>query len=319
VNFGRAVVERWDGSSWSTEAAPTPAGSDLTFGGVSCPNTTTCIAVAGLQHPNAVGSEAAAEVWDGTHWTIQNTANPGSLSGVSCTSATACIAVGPLNNYGNSVLAARWDGASWTVATIATINNGYLGGVSCVSAAACIAVGSGANFETLVERWDGTSWTIQTTPNPAGATNIALSAVSCTSATACTAVGSYSNGAGDTVALIERWDGMSWTIQSTPSPPGPDSALYGVSCTSATRCTAVGAAGDGLLSGGGIPAGGEPLAEVWDGTTWTIQDPPAPGGGASASLSGVSCTAATACVAVGTIQTSPGNSASSRLFVEQYG
>lgn len=42
-----------------------------------------------------------AEGWDGTSWTIQSTAAPGSfddtLNGVSCTSATNCIAVGSFN------------------------------------------------------------------------------------------------------------------------------------------------------------------------------------------------------------------------------
>jgi hypothetical protein len=67
--------------------------------------------------------------------------------------------------------------------------------------------------------------------------------VSCTSATACTAVGHYQNGAGTRVTLAERWDGTSWTIQPTPSlsPNYFYTTLSGVSCTSATACTAVGA------------------------------------------------------------------------------
>jgi hypothetical protein len=40
--------------------------------------------------------------------------------------------------------------------------------------------------------------------------------------------------------LAEHWDGKRWTIQPTPSLSG-NATLLGVSCTSATACTAVGA------------------------------------------------------------------------------
>ena len=43
------------------------------------------------------------------------------------------------------------------------------------------------------------------------------------------------------MTLAEVWDGSTWTVQSTPNPTGATSgSLYGVSCTSATACTAVG-------------------------------------------------------------------------------
>ena len=41
------------------------------------------------------------------------------------------------------------------------------------------------------------------------------------------------------------------------------------------------------------------LAEVWNGTSWTISNPSLPAGGSDGLLNGVSCTAADACVAVG--------------------
>ena len=59
----------------------------------------------------------------------------------------------------------------------------------------------------------------------------------------------------------------SWTIQHTPNPRGSlRNILYGVSCSSATACTAVGYrendAGDFV-----------PLAEVWNGTTGRFSTP----------------------------------------------
>ena len=70
--------------------------------------------------------------------------------------------------------------------------------------------------------------------------------------------------------------------------------MNGVSCTSATACTAV-----GILIGyvGPILA---PVAEAWNGTSWTIQNTPTPSGaGYPSQFNAVSCTSATACRAVG--------------------
>jgi len=200
-----------------------------------------------------------------------------------------------------TTLAERWNGTSWTVQPTSSpsgAQSSALYGVSCTAATACAATGSYENSAgtttALGESWNGTSWTIQPTPTPSGATFIYLFGVSCTSATACTAVGSYENSAGTASApLAERWDGTDWTIQPTPAPSGvPFSGLDGVSCTSATACTAV---GDSANSDGTTVT----LAESWNGTAWMIQATPAPD--QSSDLSGVSCTSATACTAVGNI------------------
>jgi hypothetical protein len=184
----------------------------------------------------------------------------------------------------SKTLAEHWDGMGWTIQTTPNRTGGQnsaLSGVSCTSATGCTAVGG-----ALAERWDGTSWTIQTTP-PGGS----LSGVSCTSATACTAVGLSTNSADLVVTLAERWDGTAWTVQTTPNPPDSSPVLSGVSCTSPTACTAVGEYISGQTQA--------TLAERWDGTAWTIQPTPNPNAGQSNFLSGVSCTSATACTAVG--------------------
>jgi hypothetical protein len=69
---------------------------------------------------------------------------------------------------------------------------------------------------------------------------------------------------------------------------------YGISCISATVCTAVGY----YIAGTG--PGGEDLtlAEAWNGKKWALE--PTPNTSAQEnSLSGVWCTSATACAAVG--------------------
>jgi hypothetical protein len=94
--------------------------------------------------------------------------------------------------------------------------------------------------------------------------------------------------------LAERWNGTTWSIQPTPPPRGrKNSTLNGVSCTSRTFCIAVGVAGSGP-NGKGLG-----LIERWNGTRWSIQHTPNPGGARESFLNSVSCTSATACTAVG--------------------
>ena len=174
-------------------------------------------------------------------------------------------------------------------------------GVSCVSRTACTAVGAYAKSAridvTLADRWNGTSWSVQRTPNPARAKHSELFGVSCVSRTACTAVG-YTNSAGAYVTLVEGWNGTSWTVQRTPNPADTTfSELLGVSCVSRTACTAVGHYTNRAL----IEV---TLAERWNGTSWTVQRTPNPGGAkfsanSSNELLGVSCSSRTACTAVG--------------------
>jgi hypothetical protein len=159
------------------------------------------------------------------------------------------------------------------------------------------------------------------------------------------AVGSSENtGHTNGEAFAELWNGSTWAIVATPNPTtGTQSALLGVSCTSATACTAVGGdlRGNTRIEGWdgtkwtaeSAPDGGTRwgvsctsatactavgrdgataslTAEVWNGTAWTIQGlPQATGAGSSGALGGVSCISATACTAVGTWASQSGHAA----------
>ena len=259
-NTGHVLVERWDGTSWQIQNAPDPAGGNGSYlRAVSCTSSTACTAV-GVH--DASTNTTLAETWDGTSWQIHSTvdipdATETDLLAVSCTSSDACFAVGtyqyPPPNPGSGTpeggtLAEVWDGTNWQVQnTPSGAYDGFLHGVSCTSPQACMAVGdsvqsSGAASVPLAERWDGTNWQIEPTTTPASTTLSELDAVSCSQPAACIAVGQNQTTAGaDTLA--ESWDNTSWQIQGTPNPGplGAASTLTSVSCTSSTRCTAVGA------------------------------------------------------------------------------
>lgn len=170
--------------------------------------------------------------------------------------------------------------------------NARLYGVSCVSSTWCIAVGGWSandNMQsgTMSLRWNGTTWTVlTTTPPPAGSAAPALTGVSCSSSSACTAVGGYGGEDFTSGAIIERWNGTTWALQSSPTPA---SALLSVACPTAVKCVAVGSAWATYSA----------LANVWDGTTWTAQTRPASPGATGAQLQGVACLSATSCEAVG--------------------
>src|SRR5207244_1023032 len=84
----------------------------------------------------------------------------------------------------------------------------------------CWAVGYYANdtgtFQTLIEHWAGTSWAIVNSPNPVVLDSLLID-VACASASECWAVGFYNPTGALSQTLIERWDGTSWTIVTSPN------------------------------------------------------------------------------------------------------
>jgi hypothetical protein len=140
------------------------------------------------------------------------------------------------------------------------------------------------------------NWVIQHTPVQGSGGE--LNAVRCTTSNDCTAVGYYVSGNEDR-ALVERWNGTSWSIQIPGSPGGAVlSELQGLSCPTSTECVAVGWYTTGITDVN--------LAEVWNGTKWSVETPPNPSGSGGAELTAVSCASSTACSAVGFYRNSGG-------------
>jgi hypothetical protein len=77
------------------------------------------------------------------------------------------------------------------------------------------------------------------------------------------------------------------------------SRLAGVSCASSADCTAVGT----YDNSAGV---GVTLAEGWNGTSWQLQSAPNPAGATHSSLTEVSCTSSTDCIAVGSYRNPAG-------------
>jgi len=246
--------------------------------GLSCPSATFCL---------ALGSAAGAQRWDGQHWApapAPGHPKPGEsgMQALSCTSPSFCVAVGMTAANLNKPTYSVWNGKAWSAIAHAAVPGGSvrssLVAVSCLSPTFCVAAGS---FEPvkmeeirgLVETWNGTAWTVAPVRQVVTTEDSGIS-VSCATRSACMATW------GDQFrALAQWWNGTTW--RKAPLAGPSNGSILGVSCPSATSCTAVGS-----------------LIENWNGQRWSIETPPIPGLG-HASLNDVSCTSPTVCTAVG--------------------
>jgi hypothetical protein len=269
------LVERWNGSAWSLQSAPSPAegtAQDAMLG-------VSCISIGCITVGEAAG-KPVAETWIGGTWGLSSPKLPagakgGKLSSVSC-SSTSCIAVGDSNEGAGTekALAESFELLRWEL--MAAPNpagaKGFveLAGVSCPSAGACTATGyyatavSGGQpteVKTLAEAWNGSSWTIQSSTNSGQRYNL-LSDVSCSAAGACTAVGQDSEGFyAEPETLAERWNGSAWSTQKIVNPEEPlEDEMKAVSCSTNTLCVGV---GKNVFAEDGF-------AEVWNGTEWLV-------------------------------------------------
>jgi hypothetical protein len=283
-------------------------GAGGTLHDVSCPEPESCLAVSDSFDPLPDESQQRAHfAWDisGSELTVTSMAERWgmAMNGVSCTEADSCDTAGEVT-YGSGYFypsVSHWEGASWTDAwpTYPSTLGGELklNDISCESGGSCMAVGwyydsVAEKLQVLAEWWDGSAWTLKSPPIPSGATGSKLRDVHCLSASDCLTVGSYSDSVG-THALIARWNGTTWTTQTSPMPSGTTHALLdGVSCSAANACTAVGRYNV-------IPGDAEAMALRWNGSAWSVQLSAGPEGSASSKLHGVDCYGASGCVAVG--------------------
>jgi hypothetical protein len=183
----------------------------------------------------------------------------GALHGVAAVSAGDAWAVGQAGAEGSGCLRPliiHWNGRSWARVSSPEPGGGVLSGVAFTSARNGWAVGVTCQGKPLIVHWDGTAWRQVPAPRLPGPAE--LNGVAAVSASRAWAVGDV-GGFARPRTLILRWDGAAWTRVPSPSPPGPGGAvLHGVAADSPGRAWAVGTAG-----------GGRPLADVWNGRTWT--------------------------------------------------
>ena len=85
--------------------------------------------------------------------------------------------------------------------------------------------------------------------------------------------------------------GSSWSLEHIPDALLANGELLADACTSPTWCVAVGSYSD--------RSGTSPLAETWNGNSWSVQPTPTPANATHGVLDGASCSSTSDCVAVG--------------------
>ena len=209
---------------------------------------------------------------------------------MSCPAAAACTAIGSLGSAAGAgqaaILAAHWDGRTWTPQPVPAPAGGpgQMHSVACASAKSCVAAGvnyapgaegapgAGRQWPASVV-WNGSTWKLAPVPRPRQARDGAyLYGVDCSAATACTAAGSYTPGTEGGPTMAGRWNGTFWSLQDSKTPSGDTAELTSVSCPASRVCIAVGDSGTNARPE-------HTLAERWNGSAWTLSPTPLCGGG----------------------------------------
>lgn len=237
------------GGSWTEQVVSD--GTPVLMNEMSCASTTECVGAGTTIRPGSVSEGVIVETTDGgARWTRTNEppSKVSSLNGVSCASTLDCVAVGGWGNgfgYSRNVIAITADGGDvWTRESTPEFPMGSLGGVSC-SSSDCIAVGDPGYVLTSSD--GGISWTKQYLPSQLS--HRPLLGVSCLTVTDCVAISEPPLNFPPESIFVTENGGTSWTNEQVPSRV---TYLSGVTCASATSCTAVGEHVKGSTSTGVI-------------------------------------------------------------------
>ena len=281
----KALTLHWNGHRWQHEANPSPPGAQLSAVAATSPTNVWAVGTVGF---DPKPTKTLILHWTGKKW-VETPSIPGSLSTVAATSPTNAWAVG--GTHDGAALILHWNGQRWRQTPSPA---GYLHGLAATSSTNAWAVGgtTGGSQETLILHWNGEAW--QQTPSPSvggdqGLGSILLG-VEASPDRPVLAVGDGDDcGCGPGNPLVERWNGHTWSEDSTSKQDSMD--LSGVAALRTGRAWAVGQAGSGDGPTNGV------ILE-WNRSAWTSV--PVPGlesqvGG----LSGVAATSRSNAWAVG--------------------
>lgn len=277
------LIEHWNGSVWALVSSANPGSAYNSLNGVAAISAKNIWAVG--YYSNSTGSTTAQtliEHWNGKTWSVVPSPNPGSaenlLYGVSRIPGTSQLwAVGAYYNTGNSptqTLTEYWDGSSWNDVSSPNVGlGGELSAVSAISATNIWAAGSYSNStytnQTLIEHWNGTSWNVVSSPSPASAYNVLNGITKVPGSSKIWAIGYFDNSTtGPGQALIERWNGTSWSVVSSPNIGTGGNGLDGVVALSAKNVWVVGA------YNAAVGSYSQTLIEYWNGTSWSVISSP---------------------------------------------
>jgi hypothetical protein len=248
------LIQHWEGSSWTVVTSPDGGPAVNVLYGVAAVAADNVWAVG--RSGNANGTlRTLIEHWDGSAWSVVASPNPGAtnnlLNSIVAVSANDIWAVGQqLGTQGpDQGLILHWNGTQWSVAAGASTTSDVLlysvGALGNAVTAVGDALPQGGPELSFAEQFmPGQPWTQAPTPNAISTSDNILYAVAATSGGAW-AVGNYLDANGNFQALIEQWNGTSWSIAPTSGPGSGSNILGAVTAVSANDVWAVGSYDNG--------------------------------------------------------------------------
>jgi hypothetical protein len=282
---GRPLIERWNGKAWKQvpSASPRDAKESL-LNSVAATGSSSAWAVGYYNSGSAI--RTLIERWNGRAWTLVASPSPGGshgsfLYGVAATGSSGAWAVGDYGTAGNTTrtLIERWNGRAWTLVASPNPGGSHGSALSAVAAAGTSgawAVGYyyGPPQRPLVEWWNGRAWAFVGSPNPGGRDGGALDTVTTAGGSGAWAAGNVGTRTVDE-ALIEQWNGRSWTQVASPRPASSrGSNLTAIAADRAGGAWAVGY----YFADTNVEPAVFTLIERWNGRDWTQVTSPSPGG-----------------------------------------
>ena len=276
----RTLVERWNGTSWSTVTSPNATRYYNELRDVDATSATNAWAVGyanGDSGVNGLPRNTLAMRWNGSSWSIVPTPQPGTnirqLYGVKAFSTGDAWSVGWYydTSFHGEALVLHWNGSAWTQVTVPDpgTSGNSLEGIAGTAPNDIWAVGyytisgeKGVLGHPLAMHYNGTTWT--QTEMPASGTGTFLHAVTAVSANDVWAVGSK-NGYHEPVAY--HWNGSTWSEVPTGAAAGSgNNILYAVAGSAANQVWAVGYTSAGSQA--------QPLVLRWNGTAFSTESVP---------------------------------------------
>jgi hypothetical protein len=215
------------GNGWQVVPSYSIGSADNILAAVSAASRTDAWAV-GAYYPSAGGPLATlGEHWDGTRWTTYPLPNVGAqqntLLGVVMPTSGTAWAVGYYESgkFQQQTLIEHYDGSTWSVVPSPSPGGrqNILFGVSAISDSDVWAVGAQQDASgvrhALAEHWNGSAWSVVNTVD-AGPNGNQLYAVKALASNNVYATGQKAGSGFPQLALVEHWDGTTWSVVTAP-------------------------------------------------------------------------------------------------------
>ncbi|HTS35504.1 MAG TPA: hypothetical protein VMH04_07535 [Candidatus Solibacter sp.] len=211
TNAKLSQIQHFNGTTWTVVSSPHVAAGE-TLNSLKAVSASNIFAV-GATRDNLNNQVPFVEHFDGSAWKVVQVphVSGGELFDIAVVSSSDIWAVGATSS---AAVTLHFNGQQWRrfAAPVAA-----LFGVTAISTNNVWAVGDTLPTGAIVEHWDGNSWKLVTSPNTGNVSNlVSVSAISATDiwATGCSLCGDVG---GNLPALVEHWDGTSWTVNPAPT------------------------------------------------------------------------------------------------------